>query len=573
MKTVIRILKRYRSEAILAPLMKLLEAGMELIVPLVVAAIIDVGIQSGDKGYIVRMCLVLAAFGAIGLAFSLTAQYFAAKAATMTVTTLRRNLFAHLQKLPYKTLDELGTSAMLTRMTADMNQVQSGINITLRLFLRSPLVVFGAMVMAFTIDVKSALIFLGVIPLVAVVVFGIMLVCRKYQKDVQTALDSVTRATRETLTGVRVLRAFSREEAEKKAFDEKNNDLTGLQLFVGRISSLTNPLTYVLINLAAVLLIYTGAIQVRAGTLQQGQVVALYNYISQILIELIKLADMILLIIKAVASSRRIEDVLVLPEGMETNGDPERKDEHAVCFDHVSLRYHEGSENALTDISFTAEPGETIGVIGGTGSGKSSLVNLIPRFYDATDGMVTVNGVDVRGRDTGTLRDKIGIVPQKATLFSGSIRDNLHWGNPNASDEEIDTALTLAQAMEFVSRYPDGIDHEIVEGGQNLSGGQKQRLTIARALVKSPKILILDDSASALDFATDAALRRSLRSLKDTTVFLVSQRVSTIAHADKIIVLDEGKVAGIGKHEELLKTCSVYREIYISQNREEETRK
>ncbi|MBQ4043071.1 MAG: ABC transporter ATP-binding protein [Clostridia bacterium] len=574
MRKLFRYMKGYGKQCVLGPLFKLLEASLELLIPLVIAQVIDVGIAGGDTGHIWKMGLLMAALGLIGLLFSVTAQYFAASAAVGFVARIKHALFAHLQKLSYSSLDKLGSSTMITRITSDTAQLQNGVNLTLRLLLRSPFVVFGAMIMAFTIDVRSALIFAAVIPALSVVVFGIMLVSIPLYKKVQAALDSVTKATRENLSGVRVLRAFCREEAETAEFREKTEALADAQKFVGRIAALMNPLTYVLINLAIVWLIHTGALRVEAGILTQGAVIALYNYMSQILVELIKLANLIITITKAVACGNRISAVLDMPAGMPSHPEisAERQNDDAVRFTDVSLRYSEGADDSLSDISFSARPGETVGVIGGTGSGKSSLVQLIPRFYDVRCGSVTVDGVDVRAWDINELRRSIGIVPQKAVLFAGSIRDNLRWGNPDASDEEIFAALELAQAKDVVLGKEGGLDYLLEQGGRNLSGGQRQRLTIARALVRHPRILILDDSASALDFATDAALRKALRSLTDTTVFIVSQRTSSIAHADRIVVLDDGDAVGIGTHDELLATCEVYREIYESQFKKEDAR-
>ena len=577
MKKLLVYLKDYKKESILGPLFKLLEASFELIVPLVVASMIDVGIAQGDKGYVGRMCLIMAALGLIGLVCSITAQYFAAKAAVGFATKLRHGVFEHIQKLSFSQLDREGTATLITRITSDINQVQSGVNLVLRLFLRSPFIVFGAMVMAFTVDVKAALIFVVVIPVLSVIVFGIMLVSIPLYKRVQSGLDRVLGTTRENLTGVRVIRAFGQEPAEIGKFDGENDALKKIQTTAGRISALMNPLTYVVINAGLIALIYTGALQVDAGVLSKGEVVALINYMSQILVELVKLANLIITMTKAVACGNRIEAVLAMPAGLKEYS-TEESDEAAsvyagseeetdsVVFKHVGLRYYEGGEEALTDISFRAGRGDTIGIIGGTGSGKSSLVNLIPRFYDVTSGSVRVDGRDVRSYDTVTLRNKIGVVMQKAVLFQGTIRDNLKWGNEAATDEEIYEALRTAQAEEIVRQKKDGLDEMIEQEGRNLSGGQKQRLSIARALVRKPEILILDDSASALDYATDAALRRALKEMPgDTTVFIVSQRASSLMHADMIIVLDDGRAVGMGTHEELLKSCEVYQEIYYSQ--------
>ena len=560
-------LKDYKKESVLGPLFKLLEASFELIVPLVVASMIDVGIASSDRGYILKMCLIMAVLGLIGLTCSVTAQFFAAKAAVGFATKLRHGLFEHIQKLSFSQMDKEGTSTLITRITSDINQVQSGVNLVLRLFLRSPFIVFGAMIMAFTVDVKAALIFVVVIPVLSVIVFGIMLISIPLYKKVQGALDRVLGITRENLTGVRVIRAFGQEEAETQKFDGETDALRHVQMVAARISALMNPFTYVVVNGGLIALIYVGAVRVEAGILTQGQVVALVNYMSQILVELVKLANLIITVTKAVACGNRIQSILDEPAGMEEKdriGD--EKLTGCVEFDHVSMRYYEGGEEALTDIHFKAVKGQTIGVIGGTGSGKSSLVNLIPRFYDVEKGSVKVDGVDVREYDLTALRDKIGVVMQKAVLFHGTIRENLKWGNENASDEELWEALRTAQAKEFVLQKKDQLNEMIEQEGRNLSGGQRQRLSIARALVKKPEILILDDSASALDYATDAALRRSLKEMPgETTVFIVSQRASSLMHADMIIVLDDGNVAGMGTHEELLKTCEIYQEIYYSQ--------
>ncbi len=571
MKKLLIYLKTYTKESILGPLFKLLEAALDLIVPLVIAAIIDHGIAGSDYGYISRMCLLLVGLGVIGLAFSVTAQYFAAKAAVGFVTDVRYSLFRHIQSLSYSEMDRLGTSTLITRMTSDMNQVQNGVNLTLRLLLRSPFVVFGAMVMAFTIDVPSAWIFAVAIPALSVVVFGIMLWCIPLYKKVQARLDGVLGITRENLTGVRVIRAFCKEEDEIDEFSARNQALTKTQKYVGRISALMNPLTYIMINLAIVWLIQTGAVRVNAGLLTQGAVVALYNYMSQILIELVKLANLIINITKSVACGNRIQSVFEmhssLPDGSRT--EVPCSAENAVEFRNVELCYQNAGSSSLSEVNFSVRHGETVGIIGGTGSGKSSLVNLIPRFYEASSGSVLVDGVDVREYRLDALRGKIGIVPQKAVLFQGTIRDNMLWGKKDATDDEIMEAVTLAQAKQVVESK-GGLDAVIEQGGRNLSGGQRQRFTIARALVRKPEILILDDSASALDFATDAALRKAIRGMKNgPTVFLVSQRAASIQHADKIVVLDDGKIAGIGKHADLLKSCEVYREIYESQFKKE----
>ncbi len=567
MKKLLVYLKDYIKESILGPLFKLLEALFELFVPLVIAAIIDTGIENGDTGYIIKMCLVLVLLGFVGLAFSITAQYFAAKASVGFVSKIRHVLFGHIQSLSYSELDQIGTSTLITRMTSDMNQVQNGMNLALRLLLRSPFVVFGAMIMAFTIDVPSAMIFVYVTIVLLIVVFGIMLGSIPLYKKVQQKLDAVMTVTRENLTGVRVIRAFCKEDEETDDFINKNNELTASQKFVGKISALMNPVTYVIINLAIIWLIHTGAVRVEAGILTQGAVVALYNYMSQILVELIKLANLIINITKSIACGNRIQAVLDIKPDLESGSSS--CNEGSVEFDHVNLRYKNAGADSLSDITFTAAKGETIGIIGGTGSGKSSLVNLIPRFYDAASGEVKVGGVNVKDMDVEQLREKIGVVPQKAVLFHGTIRENMQWGVTNASDDEIMEAIEAAQGLDVI-KAKGGLDCEIEQGGKNLSGGQRQRLTIARALVKKPEILILDDSASALDFATDAALRKSLRELDyHPTVFIVSQRTSSIQHADRIIVLDDGAAVGIGTHDELMKSCSVYQEIYNSQFKKE----
>ena len=572
MKKLLCYLKEYKKESVLGPLFKLLEATLELFVPLVVAAIIDTGIGNQDRGYVVKMCLVLVLLGLIGLAFSVTAQYFAAKAAVGFVTTIRHVLFGHIQKLSYAELDTQGTSTLITRMTSDMNQVQNGVNLTLRLLLRSPFVVIGAMVMAFTIDVKAALVFVVGIPALAVVVFGVMLACIPLYRKVQNRLDKVLGLTRENLTGVRVLRAFCKEEEQEAEFQKQNQTLTDTQKFVGRISALLNPLTYVIINVAIIALIWIGAIRVDMGIITQGAVVALYNYMSQILTELIKLANLIINITKSVACGNRIQSVLEVEPSVKdgattVSGDGEAgKSAYSVVFEHAGIRYPDAAQEAVSDITLNVRPGETIGIIGGTGSGKSSLVNLIPRFYDCRSGAVYVDGRNVCTYGLTELRDKIGVVPQKSVLFAGTIRSNMQWGKPDATDEEIFAALEIAQAKDVVLKKEKGLDTEVEQGGKNFSGGQRQRLTIARALVKQPEILILDDSSSALDFATDAALRMAIGSMKHKpTLFIVSQRTSAIQYADKIVVLDDGSVVGIGTHEELMNTCEVYREIYDSQ--------
>ena len=571
MKKLLFYLKQYRRESILGPLFKLLEATLELFVPLVVAAVIDRGIFNNDTEYIVRMCLVLVALGAVGLAFSVTAQYFAARAATGFVKQVRHALFAHIQQLSYAQLDHVGASTLVTRMTSDVNQVQNGVNLTLRLLLRSPFVVFGAMVMAFTIDVPSAMIFVVTIPVLSVVVFGIMLACIPLYKKVQQKLDRVLAATRGNLTGVRVLRAFCKEEEEQAAFAARNEELTATQKFVGRISALMNPVTYVIINLAIIALIRTGAIRVEAGLLTQGSVVALYNYMSQILTELIKLANLIINITKSVACGNRIQSVLEIAPDMPVEPQlPAGDAALEVQLDNAGLTYPGAADAALSGVELRVRPGETVGIIGGTGCGKSTLVQMIPRFYDATEGAVRVEGRDVRAWQPEKLRARIGIVPQKAVLFKGTVRENLLWGNEKATQQQLRDALATAQALGVVEGKEGGLDAPVEQGGTNFSGGQRQRLTIARALVRKPKILILDDSASALDYATDAALRKALQQMDPTpTIFIVSQRTSSLQHADQILVLDDGRPVGLGRHEELLQSCGVYREIYDSQFKKE----
>ena len=563
--------KGYIKESIFGPLFKLLEATLELFVPLIIAAIIDIGIKNGDRSYIIRMCLVLVGLGIVGFGFSITAQYYAAKATVGFIKKLRQRLFSHIQSFSFSELDTIGTSTLLTRMTSDMNQLQTGVNLSLRLLLRSPFVVFGAMVMAFSIEFKIALIFTAAIPVLSIVVFGIMIWCISLYKKVQERLDKVLGYTRETLTGVRVIRAFSKEENEINNFEGLNEELTKMQKHVGRISSLMNPITYVIINLAIIALIYTGAIRVGTGIITQGAVVALYNYMAQILVELIKLANLIINITKSIACGNRIQAVLELNTNYEqTNKVTEKIKSNAIVeFKNVTLRYKNAGEYSLSDISFRVKRGETIGIIGGTGSGKSSFVNMIPRFYDATSGEVLVDGVNVKDYAVEQLRNKIAVVPQKAVLFKGTVRENIRWGKKDSSDEEIYEALTISQAKELVEAK-GGLDFEIEPGGRNLSGGQKQRLTIARALIKKPEILILDDSSSALDYATDAALRNSIREMQHTpTVFVVSQRTSSIQYADKIIVLEDGIIVGMGKHEELMQSCQIYHEIYDSQFKKE----
>lgn len=581
MKRLLGYMKRYRRESIIAPLFKMLEASFELFVPLVVASMIDVGIRGQDSAYILKMGALLAGLAIIGIACSLTAQYFAAKAAIGAGTALRNDLFAHINKLSYTEIDTVGTSTLITRMTSDINTVQNGVNMVLRLFLRSPFVVFGAMIMAFTVDVKGALVFACAIPLLSLVVFGILLISMPLYKKVQKQLDQVTLSTRENLLGVRVIRAFNRQDSESRRFKEENSLLVKSQIFVGKIAALLNPVTYVIINLAIVVLIWTGAKQVDAGILSQGKVVALVNYMSQILVELIKLANLIILISKAMASMKRVDSVFEIQPGItenaaqQSNSQAKAKEaagsEPKVEFSNVTFTYEGAKEPSLTDISFTAMAGETIGIIGGTGSGKSTLVNLIPRFYDAGSGTVLLDGQKITELKLGELREKIGVVPQKAVLFKGSLRENMQWGKKDASDEEIWSALKTAQAKEFIEEKGMGLDFDVSQGGRNLSGGQRQRLTIARALVRQPEILIMDDSASALDFATDARLRKAIKEdTRNMTVFLVSQRAATVKHADRILVLDDGKLAGAGTHEELFRSCDVYREICLSQLSKEE---
>ena len=570
LRALLKYLRNYKKETVLAPLFKLLEASFELFVPLVMAAIIDHGIGQADGVYVLKMGGVLIALGLIGLICSITAQYFAAKAATGFSTELRHELFEHIQKLSYTKMDTIGTSTLITRMTSDINQVQSGVNLVLRLFLRSPFIVFGAMVMAFTVDVKAALVFVVAIPLLSLVVFGIMLITMPLYRKVQSNLDAVLGITRENLTGVRVIRAFNKEADERQRFEQQNQMLTDAQKFVGKISGLMNPVTYIIVNGALIVLIYTGALRVDAGIITQGQVVALANYMSQILVELVKLANLIITVTKAFACGNRIQSVFEeetgMTEGSEGWTDPGEADTPVVEFDHVNLRYAGAGEDSLTDISFRAMPGQTIGVIGGTGSGKSSVVNLIPRFYDATEGSVRIQGKDARDYRLEELRSHIGMVPQKAVLFQGTIAQNLRWGKENATEAELEKAIEISQAKEFVDGKEDRLNYQIEQNGKNLSGGQRQRLTIARALVRDPDILILDDSASALDFATDAKLRKAIRQMDShPVVFIVSQRASSIQYADQILVLDDGELAGIGTHAELMGSCEIYREIYESQ--------
>ncbi|MBP5264589.1 MAG: ABC transporter ATP-binding protein [Lachnospiraceae bacterium] len=610
MKRLLKYLKSYRKECVIAPLFKLLEAAFELFVPKVMASIIDVGIKNQDGPYVIKMGLVLIALAVIGLSCAVTAQFFAAKAAVGFSTKLREVLFGHVEDLSFTDIDQAGTSTLITRMTSDVNQVQSGVNMTLRLFLRSPIIVFGAMIMAFTVDVEMAWIFVIAIPILAIIVFGIMLLTMPLYKKVQSGLDKVLGITRENLTGVRVIRAFHQEETEKTRFDESNQALTAMQKFVGRISACMNPVTYVIVNLAIMILIYKGALKVQIGDLSQGQVIAILDYMSMILVELVKLANLIILMTKALACADRVASVLEIGTDVGENGSDaangkdqaengtaagksgaqgaassddaqpvetfvgasvaQREDANYLVFDHVAMKYRGAGEETLEDVSFAVRKGDTVGVIGGTGSGKSSLVNLIPGFYPATQGRILLEGKELSSFDEAELRNRMGVVPQKAVLFQGTIRSNLLWGKPDATEEEMWNALELAQAKEIVEGKDGKLDAEVAQNGRNFSGGQRQRLTIARALVRKPEILILDDSASALDYATDAKLRASVRSIKDqTTTFIVSQRASSIRHADLIIVLDDGRVAGLGTHDELLASCEVYQEIYYSQYPEE----
>lgn len=587
MKSLLKYIKDYKKESILAPLFKMLEASFELMVPLVMASIIDRGIANHDTNQIIKMGLVLVLLAAVGLVSAVTAQYFSAKAAVGFATKLRAALFAHIQSLSYTELDTIGTSTLITRMTSDVNQLQNGVNLTLRLLLRSPFIVFGAMIMAFTVDVKAALIFVVAIPLLSIVVFGIMIASIPLYKKVQAALDKILGRTRENLAGARVIRAFCNEESEIEDFERENDLLLNTQVFVGKISAAMNPVTYIIINIALVVLLWTGAVRVDNGIITQGAVVALVNYMSQILVELVKLANLIIQLTKALACAKRVEGIFAINSSMEdgklnvnafssendicvingTDGSP------AIAYDHVSLTYSGGGDESLTDINFTVKRGETVGIIGGTGSGKTSVVNLIPRFYDATKGTVRINGKDIRDYQVETLRDMIGVVPQKAVLFKGTIRENLLWGNENASDGDIEDALRISQAKEFVDTKDGRLDFMIAQGGKNLSGGQKQRLTIARAIVRKPQILILDDSASALDFATDAKLRAAIKGMEnDMTVIIVSQRAASIQYADQIVVMDDGAVAGIGTHEELLAGNEIYQEIYYSQFPDKKTK-
>lgn len=573
MRSLLKYMKDYKKESILAPLFKMLEASFELFVPLVMAAIIDTGIANGDKQYIFKMGGVLVALAIIGLACSVTAQFFSAKAAVGFSTKLRHELFSHIQSLSYTELDTLGTSTLITRMTSDVNQLQNGVNLTLRLLLRSPFIVFGAMIMAFTVDVKAALIFVVAIPLLSVVVFGIMLASMPLYKKVQAALDKVLGRTRENLAGARVIRAFCKEKEEIDSFTEDNEQLLNIQVFVGKISAAMNPVTYIIVNAALIAILWTGAVRVDNGIITQGAVVALVNYMSQILVELVKLANLIIQLTKALACAKRIENVLAAPNtqaDMDIKGDKSVQNisdnDTSIEFKNVSLTYSGAGDESLTDIDFKVKKGQTIGIIGGTGSGKSSLVNLIPRFYDATKGAVYIDGQDVRAYDIDKLRQKIGVVPQKAVLFKGTILENLMWGNENASKDDIEKALEISQSKEFVDGKEGRLEYKIAQGGKNLSGGQKQRLTIARAIVRNPQILILDDSASALDYATDAKLRKAIKEMNnDMTVIIVSQRASSIMYADQIVVLDDGKMVGVGTHDELLEKNEVYQEIYYSQ--------
>ena len=573
MKKLLVYMKGYVKESIISPLFKLFEACFELLVPLLVANIVDVGIANGDKPYVVKMCIIMAILGFVGLGCALVAQYYAAKASVGFATKTKHALFKHIQSLSYTEIDTLGTSTLITRMTSDMNQVQNGVNLTLRLFLRSPLIVFGAMIMAFTVDVKSALVFTVAIPVLSVVVFGIMCLTIPLYKKVQSKLDKVLGATRENLQGVRVIRAFGQEKAEEAKYKRATSELNAAQKFVGKISALMNPMTYAILNIAISVLIWKGAIQVNLGNLTQGQVIALYNYMSQILVELIKLANLIITMTKAVACGNRVQSIFEITTSItapDTMPAPVES-EYSVEFNNATLTYATSKEPSLENIDFKVKKGQTVGIIGGTGSGKTSLVNLIGRFYDVADGDVCVNGINVKEYPLDYLREKIGVVPQKAVLFRGTIRDNMKWGNKNADDGEILKAIEQAQATDVLESKPDGLDSYIEEGGKNLSGGQRQRFTIARALVKKPEILILDDSASALDYATDAALRSSIAKIEHKpTVFIVSQRTASIMNCDKIIVLDDGKIVGMGKHEELIKSCLVYSEIYESQFKEEE---
>ncbi len=565
MKSLLRYMKGYGKQCVLGPLFKLLEASFELMIPLVVAAIVDTGIARGDTGYIIKMCLIMVLLGVVGLVSAITAQYFAAKAAVGFAARLRYAVMEHILGLDYTAIDRLGSSTMITRMTVDINQVQNGVNLTLRLLLRSPFVVFGAMIMAFTIDAKAALTFVALIPVLCLVVFGIMLITMPLYKKVQSRLDGVTSATRQNLAGVRVLRAFCKEEEEVADFEEKTDALKRWQVIAGRISGLMNPLTFVIVNLAIIVLMHTGALKVQGGALTQGLVIALYNYMSQILVELVKMANLIISMTKAAACASRVASLLEEKPSMEP-GKEAKAIRGEVSFENVSMAYAGAGAESLEGISFAAKPGQTVGIIGGTGSGKSTLVNLIPRFYDAASGAVRIDGVDVKEYDTQALREQIAIVPQKAVLFQGSIRENLRWGKQDATDQELWQALELAQAKDVVLSKQAGLDEPVLQGGSNLSGGQRQRLTIARALVSKSPILILDDSASALDYATDAKLRMAIRSMENPpTTFIVSQRAASVRYADMILVLEDGELVGKGTHDELLEKCDVYQEIYYSQ--------
>lgn len=576
MKSLLKYIKDYKKESVLAPLFKMLEASFELMVPLVMASIIDHGIANADTSYIIKMGLILVLLAAVGLISAVTAQYFSAKAAVGFATKLRSALFSHIQGLSYTELDTVGTNTLITRMTSDVNQLQNGVNLTLRLLLRSPFIVFGAMIMAFTVDVQAALVFVVAIPLLSIVVFGIMIVSIPLYKKVQAALDKILGRTRENLAGARVIRAFTNEEAEIAEFEQENELLLNTQVFVGKISAAMNPVTYIIVNVALVVLLWTGAIRVDSGIITQGAVVALVNYMSQVLVELVKMANLIIQLTKALACAKRVESIFAITSSM-SDGTVKKNDTSvinkertvknaAIVFDHVCLTYSGGGDESLTDINFTVQKGETVGIIGGTGSGKTSVINLIPRFYDATKGHVLIDGVNVKDYEISGLREQIGIVPQKAVLFKGSIKDNLLWGNENATAGDLEKALEISQAKEFVDTKEGRLDFMVAQGGKNLSGGQKQRLTIARAIVRNPQILILDDSASALDFATDAKLRQAIKGMKnDMSVIIVSQRASSIQYADKIIVLDDGEMAGVGTHEQLLAENEIYQEIYYSQ--------
>lgn len=570
MRKILIYLKDYKKESVLAPLFKMLEALFELFIPIVMAKVIDIGIANSDKPYIIKMCMILVALGIIGLTCSITAQYFSAKAACGFAEKLRHSLFKHIQSLSFTEMDTIGTSTLITRMTSDINQLQNGVNMFLRLFMRSPFIVFGAMIMAFTIDFKAALVFVVAIPLLSVIVFGIMYVSIPLYKKVQSNLDKVLGITRENLTGARVIRAFHKEDSEIQRFEDTNSSLAKLQMFVGRISALMNPLTYIIVNISIVAVVWIGGIRVNNGIITQGEVVALVNYMSQILVELIKLANLIILINKAIACGNRVQGIFEIESSLMEDENPievsDTPSDNILELKHVNLKYKNSSQESLTDIDFSVNKGETIGIIGGTGSGKTSLINLIPRFYDVSSGEILLNGININKYSVKSLRSKIGVVTQKTVLFKGTIRENLLWGNENASDNELYDALESAQALNIISSKENNMNAEVAPGGKNFSGGQKQRLTIARALVRKPQILILDDSASALDFATDAALRKAIRNLDyNPTVFIVSQRASSIQFADKIIVLDDGKIVGIGSHNSLLQNCEVYREIYYSQ--------